>query len=265
MKFSIEFFLTILLVQIAASDIAPNSSVIKANEKETVIVTCSIDLTSANLELQDPSEDEDYDTTAYEDELERKKRTLPVKRQSPVNVIQWFKDTVKLNKYANLNKYEQDGSVLRILNAEATDSGNYTCKLINGQGSTSSSIQVEIEKLNATQVSAKTTSSTKPIKATRKKVNLQRSPVFLNTDKNYKFQKQKGDEVKFSCKASGVPKPDILWYKNGEVLTEEEYGITRSKWSLYLKDLRLDDNGNFTCQVFNKYGSINATDRKSVV
>lgn len=33
----------------------------------------------------------------------------------------------------------------------------------------------------------------------------------------------------------------------------------RSKWMLDLKDLRATDNGNFTCQVFNEYGSINAT------
>ena len=38
----------------------------------------------------------------------------------------------------------------------------------------------------------------------------------------------------------------------------------RSKWSLNLKDLRANDNGNFTCQVFNKHGSINATFELSV-
>lgn len=42
------------------------------------------------------------------------------------------------------------------------------------------------------------------------------------------------------------------------------FNYFRSKWSLNLKDLRANDNGNFTCQVFNKHGSINATFELSV-
>lgn len=35
--------------------------------------------------------------------------------------------------------------------------------------------------------------------------------------------------------------------------------LTRSKWMLELNELRLDDGGNFTCHVFNKFGYINKT------
>ena len=35
--------------------------------------------------------------------------------------------------------------------------------------------------------------------------------------------------------------------------------ISRSKWTIDVKDLRLSDTGNYTCQVFNAYGFINAT------
>ncbi len=35
--------------------------------------------------------------------------------------------------------------------------------------------------------------------------------------------------------------------------------LQRSKWVLDFKDLRIEDTGNYTCKVFNKYGQINAT------
>jgi hypothetical protein len=41
------------------------------------------------------------------------------------------------------------------------------------------------------------------------------------------YRKQKGSEVKLKCRANGWPKPEIIWLKNGQVLSEEEYGITR--------------------------------------
>ena len=37
------------------------------------------------------------------------------------------------------------------------------------------------------------------------------------------------------------------------------YSKLRSKWTIDIKDLRLTDSGNYTCQVFNSYGFINAT------
>lgn len=40
---------------------------------------------------------------------------------------------------------------------------------------------------------------------------------------------------------------------------------SRSKWQLNLKDIRLTDSGNYSCQVFNKMGYINATYKLSVI
>jgi hypothetical protein len=42
------------------------------------------------------------------------------------------------------------------------------------------------------------------------------------------IRKIKGDDLKLHCdvKKSTI-KTDIIWYKNDEVLNEEEYGITR--------------------------------------
>ena len=55
------------------------------------------------------------------------------------------------------------------------------------------------------------------------------APVFTNLDKSESrnFRRMKGTQIKLKCKAQANPKPEILWFKNGEILSEEEYGITR--------------------------------------
>ena len=87
-----------------------------------------------------------------------------------------------------------------------------------------------------------------------------------------------GTTVQFKCLASGKPTPDTRWKKNGKTLSEDEYGVTQSVTSLFhctlvliedsfrfrsqilnIKDLRATDTGNYTCELFNSFGTINAT------
>ncbi|RNA06547.1 fibroblast growth factor receptor-like 1 [Brachionus plicatilis] len=235
-----KFLLTILIAQLAlcrSQDLTQTT--ISTAEGEDVVLKCPIDVASQYMD------EYDYDY----DELERKKR------QSPIAILQWYKDSLKLNKFTYIGKYEFEGNVLRILKVHLTDAGNYTCKLINGLGQLSRSMSVVVEKMNSTTESMQ---NKRPIE-TRKRPVPQKAPAFLVSNRITKFSKQKGEEVVFNCRAVGVPRSDIMWFKNGIILGEEEYGITRSKWSLNLKNLRTDDTGNFTCQVFNKHGSINAT------
>ena len=89
-----------------------------------------------------------------------------------------------------------------------------------------------------------------------------------------------GTTVQLKCLATGKPTPEIRWKKNGKILSEDEYGLTqyvsisagkvrfrRSMISLLLprtqildiKDLRQSDTGNYTCELFNPFGTLNAT------
>lgn len=203
-----KFLLTIIYVQMflyRSEELVQKQ--ITGVEKENIIVKCPIDSASHY------TDDYNYDY----DDLERKKR------QSPIIIMQWFKDSAKLNQFTNIGKYEFEDHVLRILNVDYTDAGNYTCKLINGITQSSASINVVVKKIN---------SSTKQIQISRpsqpsKKTILQRAPVFVASDRITKLKKQKGEDATLNCRAIGMPKPDILWFKNGIVLSEEEYGITR--------------------------------------
>lgn len=87
-----------------------------------------------------------------------------------------------------------------------------------------------------------------------------------------------GTTVQLKCLATGKPTPEIRWKKNGKILSEDEYGLTqyvsiterrsfssidelpfRRTQILDIKDLRQSDTGNYTCELFNPFGTLNAT------
>jgi len=90
-----------------------------------------------------------------------------------------------------------------------------------------------------------------------------------NSNEATRVMQPEGTTVQLKCLASGKPTPEIRWKKDGKILSEDEYGITQSQ-ILNIKDLRRTDTGNFTCEVFNSFGSISAsyvlivTGRKSI-
>lgn len=65
------------------------------------------------------------------------------------------------------------------------------------------------------------------------------------------------NSVRLKCKATGKPKPDIIWLKDGEIL--DVVDNEESKWTLRLSNLQKEDSGKYTCRVFNRAGSINYT------
>lgn len=71
---------------------------------------------------------------------------------------------------------------------------------------------------------------------------------------------QMGDTVRLTCRASGVPKPEVTWYKNGVVLqTAEVNNDVSNRWTLKIVNARLTDSGRYLCKVANKAGAINFT------
>ena len=78
--------------------------------------------------------------------------------------------------------------------------------------------------------------------------------------------KNRGENVSLNCTADGIPQPVILWRKNGQLLLNtSRVTIVSSQESngfhtnyipttsvITIKDLRGNDNGNYSCQVDNK-------------
>lgn len=82
--------------------------------------------------------------------------------------------------------------------------------------------------------------------------------------KAQKIMKPLNSSVRLKCKASGHPRPEIVWEKDGTrmVITE---GRQSRQFTLKLSHLKPGDSGTYMCIVFNKHGRINATYEVDVV
>ena len=67
--------------------------------------------------------------------------------------------------------------------------------------------------------------------------------------------------MKLKCKAVGAPPLHYKWFKDGQRLLSRRKDpyLNSSLWYLKLRNLDLDDAGEYTCIVANPYGRINYT------
>ena len=77
----------------------------------------------------------------------------------------------------------------------------------------------------------------------------------------------KGIELK--CTASGSPIPNIVWTKNGATLNVSNYlhvneELNTVNSSVIIRDVKIDDAGNYSCNAFNDIEPFNATAQKVI-
>ena len=70
-----------------------------------------------------------------------------------------------------------------------------------------------------------------------------------------------GRTIKLSCRAHGVPKPVVIWYKDTNVLGHDSERFTAAKYRfvnylLEMEDVVESDSGHYSCEVYNKHGTI---------
>uniref|UniRef100_A0A671W796 DS cell adhesion molecule like 1 n=1 Tax=Sparus aurata TaxID=8175 RepID=A0A671W796_SPAAU len=75
---------------------------------------------------------------------------------------------------------------------------------------------------------------------------------------------QVGHSVELPCIASGYPNPTIRWLKDGRPLPADSRW-TRRITGLTVSDLRLEDSGNYICEVTNSFGSKEVTGHLNVI
>lgn len=73
-----------------------------------------------------------------------------------------------------------------------------------------------------------------------------------------------GHSVELPCIASGYPNPTIRWLKDGRPLPADSRW-TRRISGLTISDLRLEDSGNYICEVTNSFGSKEVTGHLNVI
>ncbi|XP_078381889.1 uncharacterized protein LOC144664619 isoform X9 [Oculina patagonica] len=85
------------------------------------------------------------------------------------------------------------------------------------------------------------------------------SPHFIERPSSSVTVKEK-QNVTLSCKAAGFPPPVVAWYKDGNVIDQEEEEKRQyEKINLELKEIQFKDHGVYTCTAENLLGSVQSS------
>ncbi|KAI4579312.1 hypothetical protein MJG53_001186 [Ovis ammon polii x Ovis aries] len=80
-------------------------------------------------------------------------------------------------------------------------------------------------------------------------------PVITMPQKSFNATAERGEEMTFSCRASGSPEPTISWYRNGKFIEEnEKYSLRGSNTELTVRNIINSDGGSYVCKATNKAG-----------
>lgn len=96
-------------------------------------------------------------------------------------------------------------------------------------------------------------------------------PIFLRLDQMIRdahVTLAPGSTVRLRCRAGGKPRPEVLWFKDGKMIADEEAEALRhgeGRWMLRLTRVKVEDSGKYSCRTFNKAGTINFTYDVNVV
>ncbi|GIY13520.1 hypothetical protein CDAR_68362 [Caerostris darwini] len=151
---------------------------------------------------------------------------------NPPPTITWYKND-KIINFADhaLIKVIEDGKVLQFLKTTPEDSGDYTCIAENSVGKTEKSFKVDVFV----------------------------PPIIENV--SFKSDVLENEELTMECRASGNPRPYVIWLKDGQMITEEfltnmSINIENSDSILKVNEAKKFHSGQYKCIVSNAAGSV---------
>ncbi|XP_035789232.1 titin-like isoform X6 [Anopheles albimanus] len=185
--------------------------------------------------------------------------------------LSWFKDGQRIIPSADKYEvsYSNQQATLRIKNAVARDSGHYTLLAENPQGCQVSSAILAIEPAHEQQMTVTERSS---VTETQQHQQQQQyiessteatkalSPSFVTLIQD--AETTEGKMVRFDCRVTGRPYPEVAWYINGNLVTDDAtHKILVNEagnHSLMITSTSRYDHGVVTCVARNKTGEVAA-------
>ncbi|XP_053400568.1 fibroblast growth factor receptor 3-like isoform X2 [Mercenaria mercenaria] len=159
-------------------------------------------------------------------------------RGVPKPLIVWYRGNEMLSRHKKritLGKYS-----MRINNLQKSDSGKYACKASNQYGVIWGNFSLQV-------------------------VGNGEPPKFKERLNQVKFLARAAtSSVDLDCDVFAHPEAKISWWKNGKKMKALSGKYIFDGYKLKVKSLALEDNGNYTCTVWNEYGSVNWTTKVEV-
>ncbi|RNA19545.1 fibroblast growth factor receptor-like 1 [Brachionus plicatilis] len=172
----------------------------------------------------------------------------PLSHNQSSFLLSWYKDGNKISAALTNNRFKMHSAKLTISHFLKIDKGSYNCELITGQG--------QIILSSFVHLTSNSESNQSSYEQVTRSIDGHK-PQFVHSYYTASQNQYLDASIEFDCLAGGLPKPSVLWYKNGRVLSEEEYGIVRNLMVFKLNKLLTSDSGEYRCQVFNQFGEIN--------
>ncbi|RMC08359.1 hypothetical protein DUI87_14601 [Hirundo rustica rustica] len=144
----------------------------------------------------------------------------------PTPAINWRKDNMLLRD--TVGKYQTvPGGDLILDNVVPEDSGSYTCIATNTAGEDTHTVTLTVHVL----------------------------PAFTELPGDVALTK--GEQLRLSCKATGVPVPRITWTFNNNIIPAQ-YDDVNGHSELLIERVSKEDSGTYVCSAENTVGSIKA-------
>ncbi|XP_068547343.1 hemicentin-1 isoform X4 [Anas acuta] len=144
----------------------------------------------------------------------------------PTPTINWKKDNTLLTERVGKYKAMPDGDLI-LDNVVPEDSGNYTCIANNAAGEETHTVTLIVQIL----------------------------PAFSELPGDVALTK--GEQLRLTCKATGIPIPKITWTFNNNIIPAQ-YDDVNGHSELVIDRVSKDDSGTYICTAENTVGSIKA-------
>ncbi|XP_017077859.1 myosin light chain kinase, smooth muscle-like isoform X4 [Drosophila eugracilis] len=178
-------------------------------------------------------------------------------RGAPRPQVTWFKDGIQLSSSSERVKIRQIGSTcaLTISTVSELDSGRYTCEATNSKGRVSTFARLQVVSDSRIY---EADSRLKEITQGRNVADVGDSlPIFTMRLRDRRVQVTY--PVRLTCQVVGYPVPEILWYKDNELIHTDRKHLISAEGQFFTLEIAattLDDSGTYTCLAKNELGSV---------
>ena len=151
----------------------------------------------------------------------------------PEPKIEWFKDDTPVKEDRRIKiMFDGETCTLKIVDTKPDDEAEYKCVATSEAGISSCTAELLVNEANKRP---EFTGKMKPVDVTE------------------------GDDTRFEVEITGVPKPDVNWYRGRDKIVDGgrfEISEKDNVYSLVIKDTNPDDAGSYKCVAKNEEGEV---------